>query len=68
MTTRSCGNCQWAELIILPNEDLVHECRRWPPQLLIKDHDEGEITQCWPQMDGTDWCAEHTPTDDGDPT
>lgn len=66
MTERTCGTCRWANPAVLDDQALTLQCHRYPPQIITGPDDE--VTQCWPQMDHQDWCAEHTPTEDGGDT
>lgn len=57
--TASCSSCRYAEPLV--DVDVpVTECRRYPPQMVMRDG--LTVEQGWPTMqaDG-DWCGEYRP-------
>ncbi len=52
----SCGTCRYGEPgITADDEQLILECRRYPPQLFVVN---GDVARTWPQMQSHDWCGE----------
>lgn len=56
-----CAGCAFAQPVILDgsgDEELVLECRRFPPAVSIF---EGAPTILFPQVSGGEWCGEWAP-------
>lgn len=51
----SCVTCRYADPAITDDNQPIVRCRRLPPQVFSHG---GDVCQCWPQVDETDWCGE----------
>lgn len=58
-----CGNCRhWQRLddsSQLPAEDVMGECRRYPPTISGREEGTDEPLQDVPLVEAQHWCGEH---------
>jgi hypothetical protein len=54
MTVQRCDNCKFYYVYDGNN----YECRRYPPQMVMKGIDNEVNMSCFPDVDEHEWCGE----------